>query len=209
MFKLKYNRLQLGAALLVGVMLSISGCTTAQTKSTDTPPSQPAESKATSTVNPAITAAAQKALKFYDTVSLDQTRVQLETLLGVPGEVQADGRVAYRDPTSGYGVMIQYGEDDTVFSKRLIPTAKSPELAAINPTPVTDRQTYRLAAGMPYYEVQDIMGCDGIEISLSKPEPGSPQQIYGLAWFNPDGSIAIVYLNLPKGEVISSEFIPG
>ncbi|MBI4857295.1 MAG: hypothetical protein HY818_11215 [Acetobacterium woodii] len=208
MFKLKYNHYRLGAALLVGVMLTISGCTTAQTKTTDTA-SAPAESKATTTLNPAINAAAQKALKFYDTVSLDQTRAQLETLLGVPGTVQADGRVAYLDPDSGYGVMIQYGEDDTVFAKRLIPTAKSPELAALSPAPVTDRQTYRLAAGMPYYEVQDIMGCDGIEISLSKPEPGSPQQIYGLAWFNPDGSTAIVYLNLPKGEVISSEFIPG
>lgn len=207
MFKLKYSRFRLGAAVLVGVMLVTAGCTTGETKNNETGPQT--EKTTTTTVSPAVTAAAQKALKFYDTVSLDQTRAQLETMLGVPGEVQTDGWVAYHDPESGYGVMIQYGEDDTVFAKRLIPTAKSPELAALSPTPVTDRQTYRLAAGMPYYEVQDIMGCDGIEISLSKPEPGSPKQIYGLAWFNPDGSIAIVYLNLPQGEVISSEFIPG
>lgn len=208
MFKLKYNRFRLGVVLLTGMLLVITGCTTAQTKTADTK-SQPAESTATTTLNPAIVAAAQKALKFYETVSLDQTRAKLEAQLGVPGTVQDDGRVAYLDPESGYGVMIQYSDEDTVFAKRLIPTPESTELAALNPTPVTDKQTYRLAAGMPYYEVQDIMGGAGIEISLSMPEPGSPKQVYGLGWFNPDGSIAIVYLNLPKGEVISSEFIPG
>lgn len=208
MLKLKYNRFRLGVVLLVGILLMLTGCTTIQTKTTEAK-SQPAESTTTTTLNPATAAAAQKALKFYEIVSLDQTRAHLEDQLGVPGEVQADGRVAYLDPESGYGVMIQYGEDDTVFAKRLIPNAKSPELAALNPTPVTDKQIYRLAAGMPYYEVQDIMGGDGIEISLSKPETGSPKQVYGLAWFNPDGSIAVVYLNLPKGEVISSEYVPG
>ncbi|MBU4437953.1 MAG: hypothetical protein L6276_11830 [Acetobacterium sp.] len=208
MLKLKYNRFHLGVVLLVGILLLLTGCTTVQTKNTGTG-DQPAKSTTTTTLNPATIAAAQKALKFYEIISLDQTRAQLEAQLGVPGEVQADGRVAYFDPESGYGVMIEYGEDDTVFAKRLIPNAKSPELAALNPVPVTDKQTYRLAAGMPYYEVQDIMGGDGIEISLSKPEPGSPKQVYGLGWFNPDGSLAIVYLNLPKGEVISSEYIPG
>lgn len=208
MFKLKYNRYRLGVILLVAMMLTISGCTRTPTKTTDTA-SAPVESTITKTVNPAIAAAAQQALKFYQSVTLDQPRDQLETMLGVSGEVQADGQMAYRDPASGYGVLIKFDADDKVFAKRLIPTAKAPELAALNPLPVTDKQAYRMAAGMPFYEVQDVMGSDGIEISLSKPEPGDPKQITGLGWFNPDGSYAVVYLNLPQGLVVGSEFIPG
>lgn len=208
MFKLKYNRYRLGVILLAAVMLTISGCTTAPTKTTDTA-SAPVESTITKTVNPAVAAAAQQALKFYQSVTLDQPRDQLETMLGVTGEVQADGQIAYRDPVIGYGVLIKFDADDKVFAKRLIPTAKAPELAALNPLPVTDKQAYRMAVGMPFYEVQDVMGSDGIEISLSKPEPGDPKQITGLGWFNPDGSYAVVYLNLPQGLVVGSEFIPG
>ncbi|MEO1814548.1 MAG: hypothetical protein ABGU93_03010 [Acetobacterium sp.] len=201
----KIRMVRLGAALLVGGVLLLSGCTAAksQKNATDSPPEPPV----TTTINPATAAAAQQALKFYQSVTLDQPRDQLETMLAVPGEVQADGQVAYRDPVSGYGVLIQYGDNDAVFAKRLLPTVPAPELAALNPLPVTDKQAYRMAAGMPFYEVQDVMGSDGIEISLSKPAAGNPKQITGLGWFNPDGSYAVVYLNLPQGQVVGSEFV--
>jgi hypothetical protein len=202
----KIRMVRLGTALLVGGVLLLSGCTAAksQKSAADSPSEQPVT---TTTINPAIAAAAQQALKFYQSVTLDQHRDQLETMLAVPGEVQADGRVAYRDPASGYGVLIQYGDDDAVFAKQLLPTTPAPELAAFNPLPVTDKQAYRMAAGMPFYEVQDVMGSDGIEISLSKPEAGDLKQITGLGWFNPDGSYAVVYLNLPQGLVVGSEFV--
>jgi len=201
----KIRTVRLGAALLVGGMLLLSGCSSAKTQNSAaaSPPEQPV----TTTLNPAAAAAAQRALKFYQSVTLDQHRDQLETMLAVPGEVQADGRVAYRDPASGYGVLVKYGDDDAVFAKRLLPTVPAPELAALNPLPVTDKQAYRMAAGMPFYEVQDVMGSDGIEISLSKPEAGSAKQLTGLGWFNPDGSYAVVYLNLPQGLVVGSEFV--
>lgn len=202
----KIRAVRLGVILLTGVMLSLTGCTTAATENSVA--ERQSDKTATTTLNPATAAAAQQALKFYQSVTLDQPRDQLETMLAVPGEVQADGRVAYRDPASGYGVLIKYGEDDKVFAKRLIPTAKASELAALNPLPVTDKQAYRMAVGMPFYEVQDVMGSDGIEISLSKPEIGDPKQVTGLGWFNPDGSYAIVYLNLPQGLVVGSEFVP-
>lgn len=196
-----------GTVLLVGVILiSAGGCSTGATKNNDAATGRDAAT-VTTTLNPATAAAAQEALKFYQSVTLDQPRAQLETMLAVAGEVQADGQVAYRNPDSGYGVLITYGEDDKVFAKRLLPTAKAPELAALNPLPVTDKQAYRMAAGMPFYEVQDVMGSDGIEISLSKPEPGSAKQITGLGWFNPDGSYAVVTLNLPQGLVVGSEFV--
>ncbi|WP_373485870.1 hypothetical protein [Acetobacterium malicum] len=201
----KIRTVRLGAVLLVGGMLLLTGCSAAATENS-VADKQP-DKTVTTTLNPAIAAAAQEALKFYQSVTLDQPRAQVETMLAVPGEVQADGRVAYRDPVSGYGVLIKYGEDDKVFAKRLIPTAKAPELAALNPVPVTDKQAYRMAVGMPFYEVQDVMGSDGIEISLSKPETGDPKQVTGLGWFNPDGSYAVVYLNLPQGLVVGSEFV--
>lgn len=207
MIRIKNRWIGLGTTALLGMLLLLSGCTPAKTATaTDPGGSQPAA--ATTTLNPATISAAQAALKFYDSVSLDEPRAQLEARLAVPGEVQPDGQVAYRDPISGYGVLVAYGEEDTVFAKQLIPAARALELAALNPAPVTDRQAYRIAAGMPFYEVQDIMGSDGIEVSLSKPLPGSPKQVYGLGWFNPDGSLAIVYLNVPKGDVIASEFRP-
>lgn len=203
----KIRTARLGAALLVGGVLLLSGCTAAKTQKNAADSSPEQSTVTTTTINPAIAAAAQQALKFYQSVTLDQHREQLETMLGVPGEVQADGRVAYRDPATGYGVLVKYGDDDAVFAKRLLPTTPAPELAALNPLPVTDKQAYRMAAGMPFYEVQDVMGSDGIEISLSKPEAGDPKQITGLGWFNPDGSYAVVYLNLPQGLVVSSEFV--
>lgn len=203
----KSRRLPGGAALvLVGILLLSAGGCTGTTKNNDTARGREATT-VTTTLNPATAAAAQEALKFYQSVTLDQPRAQLETMLAVAGEVQADGQVAYRNPDSGYGVLIKYGEDDKVFAKRLLPTATAPELAALNPFPVTDKQAYRMAAGMPFYEVQDVMGSDGIEISLSKPESGSTKQITGLGWFNPDGSYAVVTLNLPQGLVVGSEFV--
>ncbi|KAF5078933.1 hypothetical protein DSECCO2_135660 [anaerobic digester metagenome] len=206
MRSLKYKLAPLGAALVLGGLL-LSGCTTASTATNN--PTKIPETTVTTTVNPANAAAAQAAMKFYLAVTLDQSRAQLETMLGVPGEIQADGQVAYRDPASGYGVLIRFGEDDAVFAKRLLPSGRSPELAALNPFPVTDKQAYRMAVGMPYYEVQDVMGSDGIEVSLSKPEAGSSKQVTGLGWFNPDGSYAVVYLNLPQGLVVGSEFVAG
>lgn len=205
MRSLKYKLAPLGAALVLGGLL-LSGCTTASTATNN--PTKIPETTVTTTVNPA-NAAAQAAMKFYLAVTLDQSRAQLETMLGVPGEIQADGQVAYRDSDSGYGVLIRFGEDDAVFAKRLLPSGRSPELAALNPFPVTDKQAYRMAAGMPFYEVQDVMGSDGIEVSLSKPEAGSTKQVTGLGWFNPDGSYAVVYLNLPQGLVVGSEFVVG
>lgn len=201
--KVRPNRL--GAVLLVGGMLLLTSCTAFENKKSET--ISQIDETVTTTLNPANASAAQKVMKFYQSVTLDETRTNVETMLGGAGEVQADGQVAYLDPESGYGVLIRYSEDDKVFAKRLIPATKSPELAALNPEPVTDKQAYRMAAGMPFYEVQDVMGSDGIEVSLSKPEPGSPKQVYGLGWFNPDGSYAVVFLSLPKGEVIASEFI--
>lgn len=194
-------------ALLTGVLLLLTGCTAVETGPKEVV-SRP-ETAATSHLNPAITAAAQQALGFYQGVTLDEYRAQVEASLGVTGEVQADGQVAYWDPVSGYGVLIVYGNEDAVFSKRLLPPAKAPELAALNPLPVSDKQAYRMAVGMPFYEVRQIMGSDGIEISLSRPEPGSRKQVTGLAWFNPDGSYAVVYLNLPEGLVVGSEFVAG
>ena len=202
MLFINHRTIRLGAVLLVGGLLLLSGCTPASTAQND---SQPGNK--TVTINPITAAAAQTALKFYQTITLDQPRDQVETLLGRAGEVQSDGRVAYRDPDSGYGVLITYDDRDMVFTKRLIPSGQSPELAALNPFPVTDKQAYRMAAGMPFYEVQDVMGSDGIEISLSKPEAGSSNQLNGLGWFNPDGSYVVVYLNLPTGEVAGSEFV--
>ncbi|WP_373483800.1 hypothetical protein [Acetobacterium sp.] len=201
----KIRPVRWGVALLLGGMLVLSGCTASGNKPATT--ASRTEKAATTIINPATAAAAQQALKFYHSITLDEPRDQVETILAVPGEVQPDGQVAYRDPGSGYGVLVTYGEDDKVFSKRLLPTEKSPELAAMNPFPVTDKQAYRIAIGMPFYEVQDVMGSDGIEISLSRPEPGSAKQLTGLGWFNPDGSYAVVYLNLPTGEVIGSEFV--
>lgn len=200
------NRIVLFAAavLVTGVLLP-SGCSAPKTVNNEV--AGPPEQTVTRTLNPAVAAAAQQALKFYQSVTLDQPRDQLETMLGVTGEVQADGWVAYRDPDRGYGVLIKYDGEDKVFAKQLIPSAKALELAALNPLPVTDKQAYRMAAGMPFYEVQDVMGSDGIEISLSKPEPGDPKQITGLGWFNPDGSYVVVYLNLPQGLVVGSEFV--
>ncbi|MDO9490961.1 hypothetical protein [Acetobacterium sp.] len=206
--KFKNNRLLHGSAalLLAGILLLTGGCRAGVTKNNDTASANDSAS-VTTTLNPATAAAAQKVLKFYQSVTLDQPRAQLETMLAVAGEVQADGQVAYHDPGSGYGVLITYGEDDKVFAKRLLPTATAPELAALNPFPVSDKQAYRMAVGMPFYEVQDVMGSDGIEISLSKPESGCTKQITGLGWFNPDGSYAVVTLNLPQGLVVGSEFV--
>ncbi|WP_414733980.1 hypothetical protein [Acetobacterium carbinolicum] len=191
-----------GGVLLVAGMLLFTGCTPVKTAT-----QEGGKTESIVVINPETTAAAQKVLKFYQAVNLDMPRSQLESLLGVTGEVQSDGRVAYQDPQSDYGVLIKYGEDDMVFAKQLLFSEKSPELVALNPFLVTDKQAYRMAAGMPFYEVQDVMGSDGIEISLSKPETGTTKQVIGLGWFNSDGSKAIVYLNLPKGEVISSEFL--
>lgn len=199
----KIRAIRLGTVLLVGGMLVLRGCTTPVATNSETE----SRTDKTVTTNPA-TAAARQALKFYHSVTLDQPRTQVETILGVSGEDQPDGQVAYRDPDSGYGVTISYGEEQVVFAKRLIPTVLATELAALNPLPVTDKQAYRMAVGMPFYEVQEVMGSDGIEISLSKLEPGSTKQVTGQGWFNPDGSYAVVYLNLPSGQVVGSEFIP-
>ena len=203
MKKIMTRRLGLGLAILGLLLVGAGGCR-APAAEQQRPTSPTA---GTTVINPATAAAAQQALSFYQAVTLDQPRAQLEMMLAVSGEVTADGRVAYRDPATGYGVLISYDQDEAVFAKWLLPRVPAPELAALNPAVVTDKQAYRMAAGMPFYEVQQVMGSDGIEISLSKPVPDSGTQVTGLGWFNPDGSYAVVYLNLPQGLVVSSEFV--
>jgi hypothetical protein len=201
--KLKINRsIQLGAVLLAGLLL-FSGCTAPKNESSQ------AESRTDKvpTTNNKANDLNLPALKYYHLVSLDMPRAEVEALLGSAGALQADGQVAYTDPDSGYGVLINYSEDQLVFAKRLIPTSPAPELIALNPFPVTDKQAYRMAVGMPFYEVKGVMGSDGIEISLSQPQADTTKPITGRAWFNPDGSYAVVYLNLPKGQVVGSEFV--
>lgn len=196
----KINVLRLGMVFLVGGMLLVTGCSRVE-------PTRERAPDNITTVNPATAAAAETALTFYHAVALDQTRAEVELYFGGPGERQDDAQVSYVDPASGYGVWVLYDDENKVFAKTLIATALAPELVALNPTPVSDRQAYRIAVGMPYYEIQEIMGSDGIEISLSKADACCFSQITSLGWFNPDGSRAIVTLNLPEGKASGSEFI--
>lgn len=153
-----------------------------------------------------VTPEAQKTVKLYRLARLELPREAVEQILGVSGEAASDGGIVYRDPDSGYGVKVLYDESGVARSKELVPANGAALLISQNPVTITDKHLYRLAAGMPYYEVSEIMGSNGIEISQGPATDGSNKKIYGLAWFNPDQSVAVVYLNGPQGEVISAGF---
>lgn len=152
------------------------------------------------------TAEVKLAQKLYRLARLELPRETVEKILGVSGEAAADGWIVYRDPDSGYGVKVRYDESQIARAKELVPAEGAALLISQNPITVTDKHLYRLAAGMPYYEVLEVMGSSGIEISQGPAPDGSNKSIYGLAWFNPDQSVAVVYLNAPQGEVISAGF---
>jgi hypothetical protein len=203
----KYILTGLVVALLVGG-LSLSGCTQMPEKPAD---NASREEIVTSDQNhdnsdSSTTPELKQAMKLYRLARLELPRETVEKILGVSGQEIGDGWVLYLDPESGYGVKIRYGETGPAVSKELVPAEGAALLIGQNPMIITDKHLYRLAAGMPYYEVQDIMGSNGIEISEGPSADGKSKPVVGMAWFNPDQSVAVVYLNGPQGEVISAGF---
>lgn len=201
MVKRKLYGILLGGVVILGMVFGMSGCTPSEPKSTDKSTKQEDTQTAESD-----TAKTDKIFKFYNAVKLEQTRDEVAKNLGVTPEIKSDGSEYFKDETTGYGVAVGYDENGKVITKALIPPEKGAELVAMNPTPVTAEQVASITPGMTYAEVTKIMGSDGVEVVYGINSVDKTSQISGVAWFNPDLSTAIVYLNGPKGTVIDSEF---
>jgi len=201
MAKRKFYWILLGVVVILGMVFGMSGCTPSEPKSTDESTKQEDTQTQESDTTPT-----NKIFNFYNAVNLDQTKEEVAKNLGVTPEINSNGSEYFKDEATGYGVMVGYDENGKVITKGLIPPEKAAELLAMNPTPVTSEQVASITPGMTYAEVTKIMGSDGVEVVYGINSVDKTSQISGVAWFNPDLSTAIVYLNGPKGTVLNAEF---
>jgi len=132
---------------------------------------------------------------FYNKVQMDQTKAQVDAVLGVAGKAgtQLANSFTYTDPNTGYGVSVVYGDKNTVTSKTLFYLNRE-DLAFLFSKKVTQAQADKITKGMTYDQIKTLLGVDGIEVSSTQ-IPFNDNKLSSInIWVNPDGSMIQVVL---------------
>lgn len=204
MLKTRFGQILLVGALIIGVLFSVSGCFPSGGKSTKD------DAKQTQTTTKTATVAAIQSssyYNFYNAVNLDQPKSEVEKALGVTAVIDSTGVYRYNDGNTGYGVMIRYDENNKVKDKAIIFPEGAPEIEAMNPTQFTEAQFNRITNGMTYQEVKKILGGEGIEVMYGRHPEYDMNDVYTMAWFNPNKTMVTVYLNGFEGTVVDAELV--
>lgn len=191
MKKLKSGLLLLGVLIMVGMCFLLTGCGQSTPGATE-------EKGKSGDADP---------LKFYQAVTLNQDKAEVEKTLGVATQEKVDASCYYEDPDSGYTVMVLYGEKDNVLLKTLIiPNGDAKALAALNKTTVTADQVANITIGMTAEEVKKILGGDGVEVISGDFTGSASAPVYGKGWYNQDNTMAMIFFDGQTGLVTSADF---
>lgn len=191
MKKLKFDQILLGVLVMVGMIFLITGCSQSNIGSTG-------KNGNTTATDP---------LKFYNAIKLDQSKADVDKTLGVGTPEKVEESCYYKDPDSGYTVMVMYGDNDNVLMKTLImPKGGAKELAAMNKATVTADQVANITTGMTYEEVKKILGGDGVEVIRGDFTSTASAPVYGMGWYNKDNTMAMIYFDGQTGLVNGSDF---
>lgn len=114
MFNKKCIRGMTVLAVVLGVMILISGClSTGSDKSGDSATSTNSENETSSEASPIPRIGQELPLyDFYNKVEINQTKAEVQSRMGVTAEVDADGFYNYLDPSTGSSVNVLYSAGD-------------------------------------------------------------------------------------------------
>lgn len=208
MFNNNSVRLMMALAVVLGVMILVSGClSTGSEKSGNSSTNTNSENEASSETSPIPKIGQDLALyDFYNKVAVNQTKAEVQSSLGVTAEVDADGFYNYLDPSTGSSVNVFYNAGDLVTTKGLKPPNGGVDLVPLSNAAVTESQMASVEEGMTYDEVKNALGGEGIEM-YTMIFPGSKDKvIYGLVWINTDFSMMAVNFDGDTGKVLSVQY---
>lgn len=128
--------------------------------------------------------------EFYSKVQLDQTKEQIDAVLGVEPKQssQLETSYSYLNQDSSFGVDVVYDENGKAMNKTLIYPNRE-DLAFMTPKPVTQEQSDKITKGMSYDEVKSLLGGDGIETSVTEISFADNKLSYIRVWINKDESM--------------------
>lgn len=140
--------------------------------------------------DPALSSASKEAVfALYNKVQFNQTKAQIDDMLGSAGKVSAsyDKCYSYMDKNHEYGVDVVYDDKQKATSKTVIyPTHK--DIAPFTSKAVSKAQADKLQKGMTYDEAKSILGGDGVEVSVTEIPYDNNKLSYIYRWANKDGS---------------------
>lgn len=182
MFINKSSRLALFMILCLSLMVLFTGCSSSGTK--DTANSDP--------------------YKFYDKVTMGQTKSDVDKLLGVTPEEQ-DGTFIYVDKDSGFGVQVSFDASDIVSMKAIYHPDES-KIAALSGADVTKEKGAGITEGMTYDEVKNLLGSEGLEVvqAANPADPNTP--VVMMIWFNKNATGYYIAFVGEKGTVSSINY---
>lgn len=190
MLKIKWSQKLIMAVVLLGMILTVTGCEQIKTKSTE---------------SENIPKSAQ-IMEFYNAVSLNQSKADVDKNLGIIVKDLGGKNYQYIDPATDYGVLVLYGDEDTVLMKSLYVPWHATELATYNKSPVTEEQVNAITLGMTTEEVKQILGGNGVEFETGEIMDDRSFPVYGLGWYNSDNTAALIYFHGKDGGVYDKEF---
>lgn len=201
-------RLMLTLIVILGVLVMVSGCFPGKSeKSEDNDGKATTENKTTSQASPIPKIGQdQPFYNFYNKVAINQTKAEVDSVLGVEPVMDTDGSYLYSDQATGYTVNVFYSAGGLVTTKVLIVVESGGEWLKLSPATVTESQVPKITEGMKYDEVKNILGSDGLELAAMI-YPGTKDKIvYTLVWVNPDFSSLSVTFDGETGKVLFSEY---
>ncbi len=144
---------------------------------------------------------------FYNQVKLNDAKKDVEKSLGVQADLDADDIYNYVDPSTGYGVFVNYDTNNQVKMKGIYMPEGPEKLIALSGARVREEEVESISKGMKYDEVVSILGAGAVEIIATKNLNDSDNHYYAIGWINEDESLLLVYFLGFKGSVESAEFL--
>ena len=125
----------------------------------------------------------------YNKVSLEGTRKDVETSLGVTGikDTHGENGFNYMDKDGKYGVYVTYDSKDNTMSKTVL-FHEETNLASLTPTPVTKEQGEKIKEGDTYESVKTLLGGDGIEVNVTEIPFEGNKTVKMFRWCNKDNT---------------------
>lgn len=201
-------RLMLTLIVILGVLVMVSGCFPGKSEKSEANDGKATTENQTSSETKAIPKIGQDQpfYNFYNKVTINQTKAEVDSTLGVEPEMDADGSYRYYDATTGYSVGVFYSAGNLVTTKVLIVAEGGGEWLKLSPATVAESQVPKITEGMNYDQVKTILGSDGLELTAMI-YPGTKDKIVlTLVWVNLDFSSLSVTFDGETGKVLFSEY---
>lgn len=201
-------RIMLVMIVFLSILIMVTACfPSGVDKSEDNNSKTSTENEVSSQVSPiAKIGQDQPFYDFYHQVEINQTKTEVDNVLGVEAVMDADGSYTYTDTSTGYSVNVVYSTSDLVTMKILIPPPGGGEWIKLTTVNVTESQVPSILEGMTYEEVTNILGGDGLEMGVMIYPGSNDEVLYLLIWFNPDLSSITVAFDSNFGKVFMAEF---